>query len=105
MWNLWVGSDASQSSWHSREINRFNAIHLLWLHIVPTSLSGMRRKHESAQVGENKEGETGIEPATSSLGTRRSIVNKEHPRSTACILSISHPRRFSNLPGLSGLMQ
>jgi len=80
MWNLWVGSDVSQSSWHSREINRFNAIHLLWLHIVPTSLSRMLRKQESAQVVDNKERETGIEPATSSLGNWRSIENKEQQR-------------------------
>src|SRR5206468_10006502 len=33
--------------------------------------------------------DTGIEPATSRLGIRRSIVNKEHMRSQACVLSIS----------------
>jgi hypothetical protein len=40
-----------------------------------------------SQVIENMERETGIEPATSSLGIRRSFENKEQQRPLRCILT------------------
>jgi len=48
---------------------------------------------KSSQVIENMERETGIEPATSSLGKRSSIENKERTRPRRCILTTENAEK------------
>src|SRR5579883_1793583 len=66
---------------------------------------GAKRDGKQSQAIENMERETGIEPATSSLGTYPAFVNKQLMRSGCCILIISIYRISSTSlqSGLNGV--
>jgi hypothetical protein len=49
-----------------------------------------------SQVIENMERETGIEPATSSLGKRSSVENKELTRPLRCILTTENAEKTTS---------
>jgi hypothetical protein len=51
---------------------------------------------KSSQVIENMERETGIEPATSSLGKRSSVENKELTRPLRCILTTENAEKTTS---------
>jgi hypothetical protein len=51
---------------------------------------------EHSQVIEKMERETGIEPATSSLGKRSSVENKELTRPLRCILTTENAEKTTS---------
>ena len=52
------------------------------------ALKGRYAGRDIMQIIENMERETGLEPATSSLGTCTAFENKQLPRPRRCILTI-----------------
>jgi hypothetical protein len=65
-------------------------LHFRDVTIFPTSLREKFKREECRQVIETQERETGIEPATSSLGNWASIESKEQSRTTAASISIQN---------------